>query len=131
VRVTLNTVPPALRSQERTDCQGVHRQHDGDAHGQQGGVAISDRDGGTASPLPVVRPIRIEARYEISPVRVEPVRGPVFEAAQSDRLPATDQRDSESWWWGESEHDYKLDWSGLDLVRPPLEMLPIVPGRCR
>jgi hypothetical protein len=32
----------------------------------------------------------------------------------------------ESWWCGESEHDYKLDWPKLDLVRSPLEMLPLV-----
>jgi hypothetical protein len=35
----------------------------------------------------------------------------------------------ESWWWGDFEHDYKTAWSQIDLLRPPLEMLPLVPRK--
>ena len=30
------------------------------------------------------------------------------------------------WWAGESEHDFKLSWSNIRLLRPPLEFLPLV-----
>jgi hypothetical protein len=32
-------------------------------------------------------------------------------------------------WVGESEHDLKVDWRKVDLLRPPLEMLPLVPRK--
>jgi Reverse transcriptase (RNA-dependent DNA polymerase) len=35
----------------------------------------------------------------------------------------------EHWWVGDSEHDIKLDWSKVDLLRPPLEMLPLDPRK--
>jgi hypothetical protein len=35
----------------------------------------------------------------------------------------------ESWWSGDSELDYKINWSQIDLLRPPLEMLPLVPRK--
>jgi hypothetical protein len=33
------------------------------------------------------------------------------------------------WWVGDSEHDLKLDWGKVELLRPPLEMLPLVPRK--
>jgi hypothetical protein len=32
-------------------------------------------------------------------------------------------------WVGDSEHDLKLDWIKVDLLLPPLEMLPLVPRK--
>jgi hypothetical protein len=34
-------------------------------------------------------------------------------------------------WVGDSEHDLKMDWSQVELLRPPLEMLPLVPQKVR
>jgi hypothetical protein len=33
------------------------------------------------------------------------------------------------WWVGDSEHDFKLDWDQMESLRPPLEMLPLVPRK--
>jgi hypothetical protein len=46
----------------------------------------------------------------------------------ADYLPSLDGV-PERWWVGDSEHDLKLDWIKLDLLRPPLEMLPLVPRK--
>jgi hypothetical protein len=35
------------------------------------------------------------------------------------------------WWVGDSEHDLKLDWGQVELLRPPLDMLPLVPQKVR
>jgi hypothetical protein len=35
------------------------------------------------------------------------------------------------WWAVDSEHDLKMDWSQVELFRPPLEMLPLVPQKVR
>jgi hypothetical protein len=35
------------------------------------------------------------------------------------------------WWVGDSEHDLKLDWGQVELLRLPLEMLPLVPKKGR
>jgi hypothetical protein len=45
-----------------------------------------------------------------------------------DCLPSLDGV-PEHWWVRDSEHDLKLDWSEVDLLRPPLEMLPLVPRK--
>jgi hypothetical protein len=45
-----------------------------------------------------------------------------------DYLPSLDGV-PEHRWVGDSEHDLKLDWSKVDLLRPPLEMLPLVPRK--
>jgi hypothetical protein len=33
------------------------------------------------------------------------------------------------WWTGESEHDFGRSWEDVDLLRPPLEFLPLVPRK--
>jgi hypothetical protein len=36
---------------------------------------------------------------------------------------------ADHWWVGESEHDLKLDWGQVELLRPPLEIIPQVPRK--
>jgi hypothetical protein len=45
-----------------------------------------------------------------------------------DYLPSLDGV-PEHWWVGYSVHDLKLDWSKVDLLRSPLDMLPLVPRK--
>lgn len=33
------------------------------------------------------------------------------------------------WWLGDSAHDFSLNWGSVDLLRPPLEFLPLVPRK--
>jgi hypothetical protein len=46
----------------------------------------------------------------------------------ADYLPSLDGV-PEHWWVGDSEHDLKLDWIKVDLLRPPLKILPLIPGK--
>jgi hypothetical protein len=35
------------------------------------------------------------------------------------------------WWLGDSEHDLKVDWGKVELLHPPLEILPLVHRKAR
>jgi hypothetical protein len=62
-------------------------------------------------------------------VGTEPFRRQIVEAEESGRLSPVIDRVPDHWWVGDSEHDFKLDWDQMELLRPPLEMLPLVPRK--
>jgi hypothetical protein len=122
-------LPPTLRPASRGRNQALHRQHDDDVRGEQEGIEVSGNHGRAAAPPPVVKTPWVRLGTTSSTFELNLYADRLSRRRRVvDYLPSLDGV-REHWWIGDSEQNLKLDWSKVDLLRPPLEMLPLVPDK--
>jgi hypothetical protein len=129
VRLALKRFSQPLRAEGERDHSIAYRESGGDVDSESMGIEVSGIDGRvTTASSPLSTPW-FDFRYSPPPLSAESLRRPPPRRRGVVAYLPTLEGVADHWWVGDSEHDLKLDWDQVELLRPPLEMIPQVPRK--